>query len=210
MSDVARTSSWPGALTDYARREPGRCLTVVLALHVVIWTALPALLAHNLQLDLAEGLALGKEWQLGYWKLPPLPWWLDHAVVAATGLPGAVYILGPLSSAIAIYAVWRLGREVADPVTALAGAVALEGIHFFNFSAVKFNHDVLQLPFWALASLSFYRALTKGRVRDWVLSALWLALAFWTKYTVVVFVLPLLLFVLFDEVARIQTRCGST
>ena len=60
-------------LVEFARREPGRCLAIVLALHVVVWTALPALLSYNLQLDLAEGLALGREWQLGYWKLPPLP-----------------------------------------------------------------------------------------------------------------------------------------
>ena len=37
---------------------------------------LPILVCANLQLDLAEDLALGKEWQLGYWKHPPLPWWL--------------------------------------------------------------------------------------------------------------------------------------
>ena len=53
---------------------------MVLALHVVIWTALPALLSHNLQLDLVEDLALGREWQLGYWKHPPLPWWVADAI----------------------------------------------------------------------------------------------------------------------------------
>ena len=41
-------------------------------------------------------------------------------------------------------------------------------------------------------------------IADWLLVALFLAAAFWTKYTVVVFVLPLLLFVLMDETAR---RC---
>jgi hypothetical protein len=70
---------------DYARREPGRCLAVVLALHVLVWTALPALLSHNLQLDLIEDLALGREWQLGYWKHPPLPWWLADLAYRAVG-----------------------------------------------------------------------------------------------------------------------------
>ena len=194
-------------LVEFARREPGRCLAIVLALHVVVWTALPALLSYNLQLDLAEGLALGREWQLGYWKLPPLPWWLDYGVVALTGTHDALYLLGPVASAVAIYAVWRLGREVAGPIVALIAALALEGIHFFNFSAVKFNHDVLQLPLWTLAALFFYRALTVARIADWVLVAVFLAAAFWTKYTVAVFVLPLALFVVMDETAR---RCLRT
>jgi len=181
MSDPAAPSSRLDRLVDVARREPARCLAAVLALHVVVWTALPALLSYNLQLDLAEGLALGREWQLGYWKLPPLPWWLDYGVVALTGTHDALYLLGPLASAIAIYAVWRLGREVAGPVTALIAALALEGIHFFNFSAVKFNHDVLQLPLWTLAALFFYRALTVARIADWLLVAVFLAAAFWTK-----------------------------
>ena len=207
MSDPVAPSSRLDRLVDVARREPGRCLAAVLALHVVVWTALPALLSYNLQLDLAEGLALGREWQLGYWKLPPLPWWLDYGAVALTGTHHALYLLGPLASAVAIYAVWRLGRDVAGPVTALIAALALEGIHFFNFSAVKFNHDVLQLPFWTLAALFFHRALAGARIADWLLVAVFLAAAFWTKYTVVVFVLPLLLFVLMDETAR---RCIRT
>ena len=206
MSDPAAPSRFD-RLVDFARREPGRCLAVVLALHVVVWTALPALLSCNLQLDLAEGLALGREWQLGYWKLPPLPWWLDYGVVALTGTHDALYLLGPLASAIAIYAVWRLGREVAGPVVALIAALALEGIHFFNFSAVKFNHDVLQLPLWTLAALFFYRALMAARIADWLLVAVFLAAAFWTKYTVAVLVLPLALFVVMDETAR---RCLRT
>ena len=91
-------------------------------------------------------------------------------------------------------------------MTALIAALALEGIHFFNFSAVKFNHDVLQLPLWTLAALFFYRALVGARIADWLLVALFLAAAFWTKYTIVVFVLPLLLFVLMDETARRSLR----
>ena len=80
MTDVAASPSRLGALAEYARREPGKTLAVVLALHLVVWTALPALLSHNLQLDLIEDLALGREWQLGYWKHPPLPWWAADAI----------------------------------------------------------------------------------------------------------------------------------
>ena len=44
------------------------------------------LLYPNLPLDLIEALTYGREWQLGYDKLPPLPWWLVviHVSLAAT------------------------------------------------------------------------------------------------------------------------------
>jgi 4-amino-4-deoxy-L-arabinose transferase-like glycosyltransferase len=207
MTDVAATPpSRLAALVDFAQRQPGKVLATVLSLHLAVWTLLPALLSENLQLDLAEGLALGREWQLGYWKLPPLPWWLDHLVHTITGTPLAVYALGPICTAIAIYAVWRLGREIAGPTIGLMSALSLEALHFFNFSAVKFNHDVLQLPFWTLIGLCLYRALIHGRILDWFLTAVLIALAFWTKYTVVVLVLPLAAFVLADDTARSSLR----
>src|ERR1044071_24783 len=105
MTTVATHPSRFVALAEYARREPGNVLAVILTLHLVIWTALPALLSHNLQLDLVEDLALGREWHLGYWKHPPLPWWLADVVYRLSGNVHAVYILGPLSAAIWLYVV---------------------------------------------------------------------------------------------------------
>src|SRR3954453_3098248 len=151
MTDVA--APMRPSLLDTARRAPGTCLAIVLVLHIVIWTALPALLSKNLQLDLVEDLALGREWQLGYWKHPPLPWWLADLAHRATGKADAVYVLGPLAAVLCFYAVWLLAREVVGEIKALIAVVALEGIHFYNLSAVKFAHDQLQLPFWAFTGL---------------------------------------------------------
>ena len=75
-SSAASPDGFLERLVALARRRPGAVLMTVLAAHLVVWTALPILTCPNLQLDLAEDLALGKEWQLGYWKHPPLPWWL--------------------------------------------------------------------------------------------------------------------------------------
>src|SRR5262245_61498312 len=114
MTEVAvQKTSWLTALVDTARREPGKCLAVVRVLHVVRWTALPALLSHTRQLDLIEDLALGREWQLGYWKHPPLPWWLADLAYSIVGDVRVVYLLGPLSAAVCMYAVWLTGRDIA-------------------------------------------------------------------------------------------------
>src|SRR5262249_12537143 len=144
-------ADWLTAAVAYARREPARVLFVVLAAHLVVWTTLPILVCSNLQLDLVEDLALGKEWQLGYWKHPPLPWLIADLAYRLVGRVEVVYLLGPLAAVVCLYAVWRLASRMLGPLEALIAVLALEGIHFYQFSVVKFAHDQVQLPFWALA-----------------------------------------------------------
>src|SRR5438105_5344745 len=206
MTDVAASRSRLVALAEYARREPGRALAAVLALHLVIWTALPALLSHNLQLDLVEDLALGREWQLGYWKHPPLPWWAAAAIYRIVGDVHAVYLLGPLAAVACMYVVWLLGRDIVGGFQSLIAVLALEGIHFFNFSVPKFAHDQMQLPFWALTGLLLYRAFIQDRKRYWLLAGASLALCFWSKYAAFALAGSIGLFMLFDPAARRTLR----
>jgi len=207
MTDAAvACTSRLDALVDYARREPGRCLAVVLALHVIVWTLLPALLSHNLQLDLIEDLALGREWQLGYWKHPPLPWWIADLAYRAVGDVRVVYLLGPLSAAACMAVVWLLGRDILGGFQALIAVLALEGLHFFNFSVPKFAHDQMQLPFWALTGLFLYRAITRERWLDWIAAGIALALCFWSKYAAFALAGSIGLFMLFDPKARSTLR----
>lgn len=189
-------------LTEAVERQPRRVLVWLIGLFVVIWTAVPILVCGNLQLDLAEGLALGKEWQLGYWKHPPLPWWIDDLALRLTGAVGSVYALGPLSVAICLYIVWRFGREVTTATQALIAVLVLQGLHFFNFSAVKFSHDPLQLPVWALAGWTAYRAMSRRTSLDWIVAGAALALAFWTKYSAFALAATLGLVMLFDPAVR--------
>ena len=189
-------------LVEIARRRPRAVLAWVLGLHLVVWTALPILLCPNLQLDLVEDLALGKEWQLGYWKHPPLPWWLADLVFRLTGDERAVYVLGPLAAVICFWGVWLLAREVVGEFEGLLAVLILEGIHFYNFSVVKFAHDQMQLPFWAFTGLYFHRALTRGGSMYWILAGAMLAGAFWSKYAAFALAVTLGLFLILDPVAR--------
>ena len=66
-------------LIDAVERRPQAAFAGFLVVHGVVWTALPSLLYFNLPLDVIEAMTYGREWQLGYDKLPPLPWWLAEA-----------------------------------------------------------------------------------------------------------------------------------
>ena len=181
---------------------PGRALAAILVFHAVVWTALPALLYANLPLDLIEALTYGREWQLGYDKLPPLPWWLVEIVYRLAGHDFAYYLLAQAAVVTALWLVFLTARPIAGPIGALIAVLIVDGLHYFNYTAAKFNHDVIQLPFWALAAFAFHRALRGGWLGHWFLLGLAIGISLWAKYFVVVLALPLAAFLVFDKDAR--------
>jgi 4-amino-4-deoxy-L-arabinose transferase-like glycosyltransferase len=183
-------------------RRPQAALAAFLALHAVIWTALPTILYPNLPLDLIEALTYGREWQLGYDKLPPLPWWLVEIVYRVVGVDAAYYALAQVAVIGAFAAIYYTARPMVGAVGALVSILILDGLHYFHFTAAKFNHDVIQLPLWALAGYGFHAALKRGRLLHWVLLGVAIGLALWAKYFVVVLAAPLALFLVFDRDAR--------
>ncbi len=182
--------------------RPKRAFAAFLALHAAVWTALPALLYPNLPLDLIEALIYGREWQLGYDKLPPLPWWLVEIAHLTIGHDFAYYLLAQIAVVTAFAFVYVAAVPLAGTLGALVSVLIVDGLHFLNYTSVKFNHDVIQLPFWALAGYAFHRALRGRQTLDWLLLGLAVGLSLWAKYFVAVLAIPLALFVLIDRDAR--------
>ena len=183
-------------------RCPQAAFGAFLVLHFLVWTALPALVYPNLPLDLIEALTYGREWQLGYDKLPPLPWWMIELVYRTVGVDVAFYALAQLALLAAFALVWATARPLVGAVGALVAVLILDGMHYFNYTAAKFNHDVIQLPLWALAGYAFHAGLKQGRTIDWVWLGLAVGVSLWAKYFVVVLAVPLALFLLIDRDAR--------
>jgi hypothetical protein len=193
-----RHSRLAGWVNDY----PGRAFTAFVALHAAVWTLLPTLLYANLPLDLIEALMYGREWQLGYDKLPPLPWWLIEIVYRLVGHDFAYYLLAQVSVVAAFALVYAMARPLIGGLGALAAVLIVDGLHYLNYTAAKFNHDVIQLPFWALAGYALHRALRDRRLTHWILLGVALGLSLWAKYFVVVLVAPMLVFAIVDRDAR--------
>ena len=181
---------------------PRAAFAAFLALHFVVWTALPTLLYANLPLDLIEALTYGRQWQLGYDKLPPLPWWLIEIMHRAFGADAAYYALAQAAVIVAFVAVWATARPLVGATGALVAVLIIDGMHYFQYTAVKFNHDVIQVPFWALAGYAFHAALKRGQLAHWLLLGFAFGSALWAKYFVVVLAAPYALFLIFDRDAR--------
>jgi 4-amino-4-deoxy-L-arabinose transferase-like glycosyltransferase len=191
-------------LGAWMARNPGRAFAIFLALHGAVWTALPTLLYPNLPLDLIEALTYGREWQLGYDKLPPLPWWLVEIVRIVVGHDFAYYALAQLAVAAAFALVFATALPLIGAPGALVAVLIVDGLHYLNYTAAKFNHDVVQLPLWALAGYAFHRALRRGSLAHWCLLGAAIGVALWAKYFVIMLAAPIALFLLADPAAR---RC---
>jgi Dolichyl-phosphate-mannose-protein mannosyltransferase len=186
----------------WVKAHPGRAFAGFAALHAAVWTALPSLLYPNLPLDLIEALMYGREWQLGYDKLPPLPWWLVEIAYRLVGHDFAYYLLAEIAVVVAFAFVFLAARPLVGGVGALVTVLIVDGLHYVNYTAAKFNHDVIQLPFWALAGFAWHRALRERQLADWLLLGLAIGMSLWAKYFVVVLVAPMLVFALVDREAR--------
>ncbi len=109
---------------------------------------LPAQLYANLLL--IEALVYGREWQPGYDKLPLLPWWM---IEACYRLLGADLFYYALSQVTVIDSRWSgCWHDHSSDRSSASRYSVIDGPHYFNFTAPKFNHDVIQPPFWALAA----------------------------------------------------------
>jgi 4-amino-4-deoxy-L-arabinose transferase-like glycosyltransferase len=195
-------SARAAGLIRWIERQPEAAFGSFLAVHFVVWTVLPALFYANLPLDLIEALVYGREWQLGYDKLPPLPWWLIEAVHSVFDADIAYYATAQVTILVAFALVFALARPLVGATGALIAVLIADGLHYFQYTAVKFNHDVIQLPFWALAGYSFHAALRRGGLGSWCLLGFAIGGALWAKYFVVMLVVPYALFMLFDRQAR--------
>ncbi|HEX2656515.1 MAG TPA: glycosyltransferase family 39 protein [Xanthobacteraceae bacterium] len=194
------------AVTHWIERRPETAFVGFLALHGIVWAALPSLLYPNLPLDLIEALTYGREWQLGYDKLPPLPWWTVEVAYRLFHADIAYYALGQIAVIAAFVAIWALARRLVGALGALVAVLIVDGLHYFSYTAAKFNHDVIELPFWAMSGYAFWSALRTGRIVYWIILGLSVGFAFWAKYFVVVLAIPLALFLLLDPTARASVK----
>jgi 4-amino-4-deoxy-L-arabinose transferase-like glycosyltransferase len=202
MAIPAPTPAARSGLIAWVARRPGSAFGIFLAVHFAVWTALPALLYANLPLDLIEALTYGREWVLGSDKLPPLPWWMVEIMYRLFGADVAYYAMAEIVVIAAFVLIWALARQLVGPVRALIAILIIDGIHYYQYTAVKFNHDVIQLPFWALAGYSLHGALKRRKLHHWLLLGVAFGGALWAKYFVVMLAAPYALFLIFDRDAR--------
>jgi 4-amino-4-deoxy-L-arabinose transferase-like glycosyltransferase len=183
--------------------RPERGLAALMAAQLAFWTLAPALSHSAPPLDVVEMYVWGREHVIATFKHPNLPGLVLEGVRLLTGQVGwPAYLVSQLCIAMTFWAVFALGRELMDAPRALAGVLLLTGVYFFSWTTPEFNHNVAQMPLWALATLFLWRATTRGKALDWVLLGAFAGLSLWAKYSSAVLLVVSAAWILWDEAAR--------
>lgn len=199
---AARAPIVAGATPDRSTARVGLLFAGWLLLHLIVWTALPLIFTSALPVDLVEGVIWGQGWQLGYDQPPFQGWLLGFLDITLGYQRWVVFLASQVLVATCFWAVWRLARLIVNPLGALLSVTLLDGVLFFNFGSPNLFPDLIELPFWTLATLSFYRALRFERLLDWLLLGFCLAGAAYGKYVSFLLALAMIGFMLIEPQAR--------
>jgi 4-amino-4-deoxy-L-arabinose transferase-like glycosyltransferase len=149
------------------RARPAFFVAVLLLAHAAIWTLTSWVANPTPDPQLAIGLALGREWQLGYVDAPPFAAWILEVAYRAGGLLAA-YALGPLSVALAGWLVFAFARRVAGERHGALAVFLMVGVHPVAFPIGAFDSDLVQMPLVAFAVLVWWHAVTERNRIAWI------------------------------------------
>lgn len=182
---------------------PRKGLLALVAAQTLLWFLAP-LLSHSAPpLDVVEMYAWGREGVVATFKHPNLPGLVLEGIRRVTGqVFWPAFLVSQLFIAATYWAVFTLGRDLLDARRALAGTLLLCGIYFFSWPSPEFNHNVAQMPFWALIALFLWRSVERGTLLNWTLLGLVAGLSLWAKYSSLMLIAPAGLWLLLDAKAR--------
>lgn len=199
-------------LLDKLTARPERGLFALCIVQFVLWTVAPAISHTAMPLDMVEMYVWGREWVVATFKHPNLPGLMLEAARRVTGSTGTGslawtgFAVSQICIIAAYGAVFALGRDMLGARKALAGTLLLTGIYYFSWSSPEMNHNVAQMPLWALVILFLWRAVERGGLGWWLGLGLLGGLSLWAKYSSAVLLLICLLWLFADARARAHLR----
>lgn len=134
--------------------------------------------------------------QGGYFDHPPMVAYLIYLSNFVSQAEWGVRLLNVLSMTTAALVIFKMARELLDERAALNGVLIFSSILIVHAGFTLVTPDSPLILFWSLSLYFSYRALFYGRTKDFVFSGLFIGAMMLSKYTAIVFVLSIVLFVL--------------
>ena len=171
-----------------ATASPGqdrRVVILILITYTTVWTAY-AIIAKSTQgihPDMAEVFSWSWDLDWGTHKHPPLlpalvSLWFSVFPVS----DWAYYLLAVISAAVAIYFTWLLSGFWLQGAKRAAVPFLLMLIPFYNFLALKLDHNAILVPLWAITTYTFVRSFQTRSIPWAVLTGVFAGLAVLAKY----------------------------
>jgi 4-amino-4-deoxy-L-arabinose transferase-like glycosyltransferase len=158
-------------------------LWLLIALQVLVWGFIVPAFHTALPLDVAELMTISGEGVIANYKHPNLPGLLLDPFIGLTGKVEVVYLLSQLSIVAAYIAIYFLSKEFIGKHKALVATLLTSSIFYYHWPTPEFNHNVLQIPLWAMVILFAWRAVDTKKFAYWIALGLVAGAMVWTKYS---------------------------
>lgn len=177
-------------------------LWLLITLQILVWGLIAPAFHTALPLDVAELMTLSGEGVIANYKHPNLPGLLLDLFIGITGKVEAVYLLSQLSIVVAYIAIYLLSREFIGKQKALVATLLTSSIFYYHWPTPEFNHNVLQMPLWAMATLVVWRAVSTQKLFYWFALGVIAGAMVWSKYSAGILLLWVFIWLLVTPAGR--------
>src|ERR1700730_11807285 len=153
--------------------EAGWAIPLLLVGFVAIWMAFLSIayLNGDLHPDALETWTLGRSFEWGYLKHPPLMGWVARAWTTAFPLADWSFrLLAMINSALALWTVDLISRRFVRGDGRVVVLLLLMLLPTYQFHAQRFNANTVLLTIWPLATYCFLRSF-ESRHLTWAIAA---------------------------------------
>lgn len=162
-----------------------------------------AMLHHidpNLYFDEAYYWVWSQNFDWGYYSKPPMIAWVISLATSLFGdssliLKSISILIYPLTATV----IFLCAKTLFDEKTALYAGVLFFTSPAVSLSSMIISTDVVLLFFWALTLYMFILALKYDRLIYWIAGGVFGGLGLLSKYTMILFVISALLYLLFSQ-----------
>jgi 4-amino-4-deoxy-L-arabinose transferase-like glycosyltransferase len=188
---------------EILRLRPRLFFWLVTLTQAAAWTAVPALFYSAPPGGVAEVLVIGRDAGLGPETGPSLAYWLADLAFRAAGesLVG-VYVLAQLCVIATYWAVFTLGRDLVGDRHAVLAILLMAGISALSAATPDFGPALMAMPLWALAVLTYWRAVREENSLMWFVCAALLGALMMTSALGLVLIALLAVFTLLNSRTR--------
>jgi len=134
--------------------------------------------------------------QMGYYDHPPMIAYLIYLTGFISDAEWGVRLVNVLSFSISALYIYKLTAEISDERTALNAVLIFFSVLVVQAGYIITTPDSPLIMFWTLSLYYSYRAIFYGELRDYILSGVMLGFTMLSKYSAILLVAAIVLYIL--------------
>ena len=156
----------------------------LMVFQLIFWTFVPLMAHHAPPLDATEMYGWSLSFQWGFYKHPPMPAWVVAIVQTMVGKSMfSLFLCASIVISASYYAVAWLANRFLEEKEATVALFLYALTLYCHLWSTDFNHNQMQMPFWAFSFVCLVHTLDTGSRKWAILLGIVMGLNALSKYT---------------------------